>query len=101
MNSYFPKINKNPVFKKISSFDDKKKSNNLNNYDKLKNFAFNDLFIYGKKENSNDKQRPFNFMGNKKILEELEITKDIANTNPLLLILILIILKMIIQLHQK
>ena len=84
LNSYFPKINKNPVFKKISSFDDKKKSNNLNKYDKLKNFAFNDLFIYGKKENSNDKQRPFNFVGNKQILEELEITKDIANTNPLL-----------------
>ena len=83
-NSYFPKINKNPVFKKISSFDEKKKNNNSNNYDKLKNFAFNDLFIYEKKDNLNEKQRPFNFVGNKQILEELEITKDIANTNPLL-----------------
>ena len=84
LNSYFPKINKNPVFKKISSFDEKKKNNNSNNYDKLKNFAFNDLFIYEKKDNLNEKQRPFNFVGNKQILEELEITKDIANTNPLL-----------------
>ena len=32
----------------------------------------------------NNQSRQFNLVGNKKILEELEITKDIANINPLL-----------------
>ena len=82
--SNFPKIEKNPEFRKISSFDEKKKSNRIDNYDELKHIQFNDFFNNGKKEGINEKQKQFNFVGNKKILEELEITKDIANTNPLL-----------------
>ena len=34
--------------------------------------------------NTHNDQRRFNLLGNKKILEELEITKEIANSNPLL-----------------
>ena len=82
--SNFPKIEKNPEFRKISSFDEKKKNNRIDDYDELKHIPFNDFFNNGKKEGINEKQKQFNFVGNKKILEELEITKDIANTNPLL-----------------
>ena len=87
ISSYFPKIEKNPEFKKISSFDsfdEKKKINSMNNFDSLNNAPFEDIIMKGKKVGVNEKQKKFNFMGNKKIFEELEITKDIANTNPLL-----------------
>ena len=84
ITSNFPKIEKNPEFRKISSFDEKKKNNRIDDYDELKHIPFNDFFNNGKKEGINEKQKQFNFVGNKKILEELEITKDIANTNPLL-----------------
>ena len=82
ISSYFPKIERNPEFKKISSFDEK--NNNINNYDNLRNIAVDDIFMNNKKITLNERQKQFNFVGNKKILEELEITKDIANTNPLL-----------------
>ena len=42
------------------------------------------IIAKGKKIGVNEKQKQFNFAGNKKFFEELEITKDIANTNPLL-----------------
>ena len=84
LSSYFPKIEPNPEFKKISSFDEKKKINKMSNYDNIKNIAIDDIFTNSKKSGSNEKQKQFNFAGNKKILEELEITKDIANSNPLL-----------------
>ena len=84
ITSNFPKIEKNPEFRKISSFDEKKKNNRIDNYEELTGVPFNDFFNNGKKEGINEKQRQFNFVGNKKILEELEITKDIVNTNPLL-----------------
>ena len=44
----------------------------------------NEFLSGGKKDLMNEKSKQFNFVGNKKILEELEITKDIANSNPLL-----------------
>ena len=87
LSSYFPKIEKNPVFKKISSFDEKKiinDINNINNFDNQNNAPFEDIIAKGKKIGVNEKQKQFNFAGNKKFFEELEITKDIANTNPLL-----------------
>ena len=91
LSSHFPKIEKNPEFKKISvfdsDFDEKKKTNKINkinNYVDLKNIALDDIFMNSKKSGMNEKQKQFNFMGNKKILEELEITKDIAKSNPLL-----------------
>ena len=87
LSSFFPKIEKNPVFKKISSFDEKKiinDINNINNFDNQNNAPFEDIIAKGKKIGVNEKQKQFNFAGNKKFFEELEITKDIANTNPLL-----------------
>ena len=84
IDSPFPKINKNPEFKKISSFDEKRKSNKVTNYDEYKNNPMNEFLSGGKKDLMNEKSKQFNFVGNKKILEELEITKDIANSNPLL-----------------
>jgi hypothetical protein len=84
ISSYFPKIEKNPEFKKISSFDEKRKSNKVTNYDEYKNNPMNEFLSGGKKDLMNEKSKQFNFVGNKKILEELEITKDIANSNPLL-----------------
>jgi hypothetical protein len=103
--SYYPTITSNfsnkinlkkkPNFKKISNFDDFDEKKNL------KNFKNNDLINYYNniktisndksdkyKKNystgNNDHKRQFNLLGNKKILEELEITKEIANSNPLL-----------------
>ena len=84
LNSYFPKIEKNPEFKRISVFDEKKMGNKMNNLNDLKNMNFDDIIMNAKKSAFNEKQKLFNFVGDKKILEELEITKDIANTNPLL-----------------
>ena len=108
--SYYPTINNNSnfnfgnrislkkqpkEFKKISSFDNIPKNN------KKASIKNNDFFNYynniktahntnDKEENSykkslsNNQKRQFNLLGNKKILEELEITKEIANSNPLL-----------------
>ena len=78
---------KSKEFRKLNSFDDvevnNKKSNDniFNNYNNIKlNKEYNN---YNKNFIINQK-RQFNLIGNKKILEELEITKEIANSNPLL-----------------
>ena len=86
LNSHFPKTEKNPEFKKISVFDydERKKANKIINFNDLRNINFEDIFMNEKKSGINEKRKQFNFMGNKKILEELEITRDIAKTNPLL-----------------
>ncbi len=81
------------VIKKINTFDDfimnNKKSNLKNNdfisyYDNIKSYGNKDENSYKKNYSTNNHIRQFNLIGNKKILEELEITKEIANSNPLL-----------------
>ena len=85
--AYFNNNNKNKEFRKISTFDEKRKSH-ISNYNDLKNAAMtlNNIDNSLNKGNKffNNQSRQFNLVGNKKILEELEITKDIANINPLL-----------------
>ena len=85
--AYFTNNNKNKEFRKISTFDEKRKSH-ISNYNDLKNAAMtlNNIDNSLNKGNKffNNQSRQFNLVGNKKILEELEITKDIANINPLL-----------------
>ncbi len=88
-------------FRQISTFDDivfndKKNNGNLKNnvmnyYNNIKTFGNNNNNGNNNKEensfrknNSMSQKRQFNLIGNKKILEELEITKEIANSNPLL-----------------
>lgn len=95
----FPNNNRNKIslkkkskeFRKISTFDEDENNNNKNNV----NINSKDNIIYNivnaHKENNKlknklviNQKRQFNLIGNKKILEELEITKEIANSNPLL-----------------
>ena len=101
--SYYPTINntygnkislkkKPKEFRKISTFDDISNTKNKNNdyinyYINLKTINNNkdkEDNIYKKNFSTNQQKRQFNLIGNKKILEELEITKEIANSNPLL-----------------
>jgi len=101
--SYYPTINntfgnkislkkKPKEFRKISTFDDISNTKNKNNdyinyYNNIKTINNNkdkEDNIYKKNFSSNSQKRQFNLIGNKKILEELEITKEIANSNPLL-----------------
>ena len=91
-DTYFPKVNKAKDFRKLSNLDEKKKNNVIINYNDLINMNIininnndnNNSFNKGTKFLNNNQQKQFNLVGNKKILEELEITKDIANINPLL-----------------
>ena len=79
-------------FRKISTFDDISNTKNKNNdyinyYINLKTINNNkdkEDNIYKKNFSTNQQKRQFNLIGNKKIFEELEITKEIANSNPLL-----------------
>ena len=78
-------------FKKISTFDDIDFYNNKNVVNNnINNNIYNNIIKTNKEPNSFNKnyimnqKRHFNLIGNKKILEELEITKEIANSNPLL-----------------
>ena len=106
--SFFPNLNsgfgtgskmnlkKSPKeFRQISTFDDmsvgeKKNNGNKNNeffnyYNNIKTSGNNNREENSfRKSNSMSQKRQFNLIGNKKILEELEITKEIANSNPLL-----------------
>jgi hypothetical protein len=100
--SYFPKLNDNPrnkmgLRKKISDFrligdyDDKnfiqisKNNDYFNYYNNIKSLMANEQkdMSYRKNKSTNQK-RNFNLIKSKKILEELELTKEIANSNPLL-----------------
>ncbi len=102
--SYYPTITSNfgskmnlkkkPNFKKIANFDDFDERKNLKNND-IMNYYNNIKTLSSIKDkeekhkknystNTHNDQRRFNLLGNKKILEELEITKEIANSNPLL-----------------
>ena len=99
-SSYYPSINNNNVrnkislkkkpveFRKISSFDEEqikdKKNDYMNYYNSIKTLNNNKDETGIKKNNTFNQKRQFNLIGNKKILEELEITKEIANSNPLL-----------------
>ena len=77
-------------FRQISTFDDMSMKNNefLNYYNNIKTSGNNNNNNRDensfRKSNSVSQKRQFNLIGNKKILEELEITKEIANSNPLL-----------------
>ena len=103
--SYYPTITSNfsnkinlkkkLKFKKISNFDDfdeKKKNfksneliNYFNNIKTLSNIRDKeDKYRKNFSTGNNEQKRQFNLLRNKKILEELEITKEIANSNPLL-----------------
>ena len=101
-SSYYPSINnfksrnkislkkKEAEFRKISSFDEEqnrdKKSDYLKYYNSIKTLNNNTDNSFKKSNTINhmNQKRQFNLIGNKKILEELEITKEIANSNPLL-----------------
>ena len=103
--SYYPTITSNfsnkinlkkkPNSKKISNFDDLDEKKNWKNFknNELINYYNNIKTISNEKSDkyrknfstgNNEQKRQFNLLGNKKILEELEITKEIANSNPLL-----------------
>ena len=100
MVSNFPKLNKfygNKISlkKKINSYDKLISQNNKINIDTKNNddiYYYNNLkTIFENKDDHKHKKhtkinikRQFNLFGNKKILEELDITKEIANSNPLL-----------------
>ena len=87
-------LKKSPIeFKKISSFDNIPK-NEIKNVTKNNDFYnyYNNIKTFNNtrnKEENNFKKslssnQQFNLIGNKNLLEELEITKEIANSNPLL-----------------
>ena len=75
-------------FRKKNALDNEKSNDKKNDffnfYKSIKNIYNNkDENTYRDNLSYNQKKR-FNLIGNKKILEELEITKEIANSNPLL-----------------
>ena len=74
-------------FRKLNSFDDvevNNKKNNDNIFNNYNNIKLNKEYNSYNKNFIINQKRQFNLIGNKKILEELEITKEIANSNPLL-----------------
>jgi hypothetical protein len=102
VSSYFPKLNDNPRnkmglrkkisdFRKIGDYDDKnfrqfsKNNDYLNYYNNIKSLMANEQkdMSYRKNKSTNQK-RKFDLIKSKKILEEFELTKEIANSNPLL-----------------
>ena len=102
VSSYFPKLNDNPRNKMglrkkicysriIGDYDDKtfkqisKNNDYLNYYNNIKSLMTNEQkdMSYRKNKSTNPK-RKFNLITSKRILEELELTREIANSNPLL-----------------
>ena len=102
VSSYFPKLKENPgnkmglrkkisEFRKIGNYDDKsfkqylKNNDYFNYYNNIKSIMANKLedMNYRKSKSINQKKK-FNLITSKKILEELELTNEIANSNPLL-----------------
>ena len=78
---------KSKEFRKLNSFDDvevNNKKNNDNIFNNYNNIKLNKEYNSYNKNFIINQKRQFNLIGNKKILEELEITKEIANSNPLL-----------------
>ena len=78
---------KQKEFRKLNSFDDvevNNKKNNDNIFNSYNNIKLNKEYNSYNKNFIINQKRQFNLIGNKKILEELEITKEIANSNPLL-----------------
>ena len=99
MASGFPNLynngNKMSLKKKMNEYkelepsnelsNNKSKNNTINYYSNLKTiFRNKDEKLTHKKNKSTNQKKKINFIGNKKILEDFELTKEIANTNPLL-----------------
>ena len=99
-NPMYKKLNskkKNPIFKKINSADEFNVDNflktnnylnnvniNINKFNINKNIYEDNNNRYIKRNKSYSQDRHYNITENRKILKELNITKEIANTNPLL-----------------
>jgi hypothetical protein len=102
VSSYFPKLTEIPrnkmglrkkinEFRKIGNYDDKsfkqylKNNDYLSYYNNIKSLMANKQEDMSHRKNlSTNQKRKFNLIESKKILQELEITKEIANSNPLL-----------------
>ena len=102
VSSYFPKLNDNPrnkmglrkkisELRKIGNYEDRSFKRYLKNndyfsyYNNIRSLMANkqEDMSYRKNKSTNQKKK-FNLITSKKILEELELTNEIANSNPLL-----------------